>query len=152
VRINVVSRVVAVIGVIGLLVPVAQAGLGNGGGTPPGSPNGGAYSAALECRVIEGGNLPLQLQLQDNYGFRFVQVNSGRLICTVVTLVQPPLSLPVDAPGPNSLKCYAITSVQNEAPTPSKPALFKDDGFDVTELVNVNDPRYLCVPATVVQP
>jgi len=146
VRANIVLRVVAMIGIIGLLVPVAQAGLGSGGGTPPGV-GSGSFSLPLECRVIGGGNLDVAVLLLDVYGQRQVQVNNGRLICTRIEPTGSS-SLPVPT-GANALKCYQITSAKTQAGTPSDSASFTDDAFHVEETVSVGDPRYLCVPAVV---
>ena len=147
-RANIVLRVVAMIGIIGLLVPVAQAGLGSGGGAPPGSTTG-AFTAPMECRVIGGQNLDEAVQIQDIYGVRVVQVNNGRLICTQMIPAGTSNFLLGTVPSANALKCYQVTSVKTQSGTPSDSASFTDDPFDIAEVVPVGDPRYLCVPAVV---
>jgi hypothetical protein len=159
VRINVVSRVVAMIGIVGLLVPVAQAGLGSGGGTPRGANGAGTFDLPLECRVINDNNdLTADLFLTDVYGTLGVQVKGGQLICTILqapvfnTLPlfgrnpnPPPAAIPIG----NALKCYQVSQIQTKQPTPPHPAVISTDAFGIEEDVSVGAPQFLCVPAAI---
>src|SRR5262249_11294957 len=108
VKVKIAWRLVAVIGIVGLLTPVAQAGNGPGGAPSP-IPNGGP--GPLACRVIDGDVLGFTVTLTDSYGSRQVRVGSGRLLCSHVVVDTVPPTPAYDPPaGPNALRCYSVST------------------------------------------
>jgi hypothetical protein len=151
-RINLVSRVVAVIGLVLLLVPLAPAGNGPGG-TPQGLPGG---TGPMLCRVITGDTLAFDITITDEYGTRTVRIGSGRVLCTSIVSMTAiaPSPQPTEVVGANALRCYSLSNLVQKG-TPSAPAPDPDvvtDGFVVAEPISVGNPQFLCLPAAVVGP
>ena len=137
-KVNVVSSVLAGIGLLALSTAVAQAG---------GGPGGGATLSFMECYEIEGVD---QHRTVDILGSEFgeqdnVRVHKGRLVCTPVTVDEGGIQLTSD-PSADHLKCYKIDVSGPQEPHKTETTL--SDPFVSSEIVRVHNSRYLCLPAT----
>jgi hypothetical protein len=150
VKTNVASRVVAVIGLVLLLVPLAPAG--NGPGGAPGPIQGGG-PGPLTCRVINSSALSTQVSLTDSYGTRTFKLGNGRLLCSAATTVGPAPGTEYAPPSePNALHCYTVTSVGGQGATSADAQVIDDDGFRINEAVTVGSIQFFCTPALVSDP
>ena len=138
-----VSRVMALIALVALYAPLAQAGHG-GGSAPPSNIN---QLVPLSCRAINGVDENETINLTDAFGNSpQVRIGGSRLLCTV--FIGP---VPGSTSGPstvNALKCYSVaTNAQQGTPEPNDVSV--DDGFHVGESVTVTGAKFLCMPAFV---
>jgi len=160
-RIKIMTRALAMIALIVLCVPVAQAG--HGQGNAPSPPPGAIFM--MTCRVVDGESLGFLASVTDGYGQRNVKIGAGRLLCSAVApdqagnlqlQITPPAPNPEPVADANAVRCYSLsnnTSAPNQggpAPTP-EPALITD-GWHQEQDVSVGNPAYLCVPAFVEPP
>jgi hypothetical protein len=147
-RVKVVSRALAVIGVLAMSATVAHAGGGQGGGSP--------VLNAFQCYLIDGDRPQTHvLNLADQFGSRQnVQVGRARLLCTAAVGTHPtdPFftfdPLPEGATG-DHFKCYTISPL--ERGTNGRLRLYDPDAavdltdeLDVDKGVNVSIPTFLC--------
>ena len=155
---NVVSRVVAVIGLVLLIVSVASAGNGPGGAPGPMT----ASPGNLLCRVTTGPVLGVQVTVQDTYMgeevTRVIRLGGGRLLCTSTTVsaVPPAVYTEVTDPAQNALRCYSVSNVSGpagqNATSDSDPQVIDDDGFSTNEATTVGGIQFLCTPTIVINP
>lgn len=144
-KVNVLSRVLAVIGCIALSATAAHAGGGQGGG--------GTGFEGYQCYLINGVNQPRVVDLSDQFGDRKnVPVGSGRLLCAPVTGVLVDGSeldlFPADL-VPDHFKCYDIPPFARLANgriqlVDPNVVVKITDQFDV-EVLKVHSPVLLCV-------
>ena len=137
---NVVSRLVAVIGIIALPVTAAHAGHGQGGSSLSG----------FECHVINGANSDRIVTITDQFGTADnVRVGAAKLLCGPATVDKRPDDPDFDAvPGsPDHLKCYAISVPGQPGPNPVVRVvdpLNGGAGDTDGESVQVLPSRYIC--------
>jgi hypothetical protein len=161
-RASIVSRMVAVMGLLVFSVPAAQAGSA-GGGTPGPLPSG---TTPMSCRVVDGDDVQAGVTVSDAYGTKRVQIRGGRVLCTSIavediTPIQPfpfPLGiLQVPEGAGNALRCYTVTSnpQKGQPATPEPNPALIEDGLHysgttfIQSTVQVGDPQFLCLPAIV---
>ena len=142
-KVNVLSRVLAVIGCIALSATVAHAGAGSG--------EGGPTIQGLQCYVIDGEEQTRVVTLEDQFGSHDVHVGEARLLCTTVQITKSPgssdFNSPKDASGVelplDHAKCYTISP--HIRPTPRTVVKIRD-GLD-NETLRVQRPQFLCTGA-----
>ena len=134
------SRLVAVLGVLALSVTVAQAGGSHGGG--------GTEAFGYLCYAINGADQGVTVNILDQTGefgqLNNVRVGGGRLVCTFASATKTdtlhPDFDPVDGDGAH-LICFNISGPGLQNP---KVVAQLSHPFDNLETVTVNVSRYFC--------
>ncbi len=141
-----VSQVMAVIGILSLVVTLAQAGSGNGTG-------GQAQNSFFACHNINGTDLGLhvnvttdELGFPNNLNWNNVRIGNGVLACTPVVLftTQGASIAPLTNPDATFLKCYNVAVSQ--APDGRYPQFNAIDAF-TSEIVQASNFQLLCGPS-----
>jgi hypothetical protein len=148
-----VMHVFAVLALLGLLVTVAHAGRGQGGGE----------AQVFDCHIIDGKNANRIVTLTDEFGAQNnVRLGFGKLVCTVATMAKgattdPDFDATPEGQSLDHLKCYEVASPR-DLPNPALDVRLFDpiaggqnletDG----ELVNVAKTRFVCTFAVEIVP
>jgi hypothetical protein len=136
-NVNVLLRVLAVIGVVALAVTAAVAGHGQGGGE----------ISVFKCYTINGANPDRIVEVSDQFVHsQQIRIGSGVLVCTLATADIRPGDLNFDdsiAAG-DHLKCYTISGTVPGHPNPVVRLIDPFIGGKDGETVNVTSAKYLC--------
>ena len=135
--VNVLLRVLAVIGVVALAVTAAVAGHGQGGGE----------IAADMCYTINGTNPDRIVEVTDQFGqSRQIRLGSSALVCTLATVDIRPGDANFDdsIKAGDHLKCYTISGTVPGHPNPVVKLVDPIIGGAAGETVNVTSAKYLC--------